>query len=637
MFAPLLLISITSFNQIDRQLGDYKEIQAVSQVRTFLGSTVELLRLVRSERASAIQYALSKGLSGKAVFQETAKKVGLFRQKARTEFRALQGRGLLKKAFPSIKNISNALNLLDKNREKIKSAQGYPTYQVFTKYNDAIDALLLVLMDISLSISQADIHHSNLIWLYSLTIEELISRQHDLLTMNELLIFETPEKLASMILIINQKNELKKELNLVWLSVEERMKLDKNLSAQKVSRLTPWEGHLLSAFKNGKRAGQLSAVSFVVDAMKQDLASIIVFNRWFYQSIANTTEAEIKNIYSAFTRIVLILLILVCVMGVTIYCIAIRGFVYRIRIVAQCLKAWEVKKQEFPRFNVDGRDEVGIVAAALNGLIDKLEIYHDELEDNRQELKQTHDELLVKQKKQADEERVAKDVFSRIIRSSDKIDGVGVWSRPFSTFSGDLVLSVKDSSGATHCLLCDFTGHGLPAALGAVPVSAIYRAMVNRGMSGSAVIDELNDKLKELLPTEYFCCAAYAIIDHQNQQAEIWNCGLPAIIVVNEAGNIRTEIEPSNLPLGIVKVSTEYEMSNISFASGDSIYLCTDGITEAENMQGEMLGQAAYLQLLQVKDRGFGRLKDIETSITQYMGKAPPSDDMSLVEIRFSG
>ena len=232
------------------------------------------------------------------------------------------------------------------------------------------------------------------------------------------------------------------------------------------------------------------------------------------------------------------------------------------------------------------------------------------------------------------EENVAKDVFSRIVKTTDHVEGVHWWGRSFSTFSGDLLLTAEDSSGGTHCLLCDFTGHGLPAALGAVPVSAIFRAMVRRDMYGDEVLAELNEKLKELLPTDYFACAAYMKIDFQGNNIKIWNCGMPPVVVVNRKGKVVDTCESQNLPLGITSLKS-FERNEYSVQAGDSLYAYSDGITEARNHAEEMFGQARFKALVMEEDVGAGRIEKISHALTNFIGDAALADDMSIVEIRF--
>lgn len=90
-------------------------------------------------------------------------------------------------------------------------------------------------------------------------------------------------------------------------------------------------------------------------------------------------------------------------------------------------------------------------------------------------------ELTAKQVELENEEKIARHVFENITASNtDTIPELTSWCQPMKTFSGDRILSAILPSGALRVILCDFTGHGLPAALGAVPVSSIHSAMAKK-------------------------------------------------------------------------------------------------------------------------------------------------------------
>lgn len=70
---------------------------------------------------------------------------------------------------------------------------------------------------------------------------------------------------------------------------------------------------------------------------------------------------------------------------------------------------------------------------------------------------------------------VAAEVFSKIMRSNERRCGnVKNLLSSMETASGDLALSVPKPSGGMYAFLGDFTGHGLSAAIGAVPVANIF-------------------------------------------------------------------------------------------------------------------------------------------------------------------
>jgi PAS domain S-box-containing protein len=251
-------------------------------------------------------------------------------------------------------------------------------------------------------------------------------------------------------------------------------------------------------------------------------------------------------------------------------------------------------------------------------------------------LEKTLAELTQKQLAQEEEERIARHVFENITASNnDIIPEVSSWCEPMGAFSGDMMLSAILPSGGIRIILCDFTGHGLPAALGAVPVSTIHSAMAKKGLPLEILMNELNNKLNELLPTGIFCCIAGIDLDAERTHAQIWNAGLPEVLVVNQTGEITQRIVSNHLPLGVVSYNkNELHCREIQLGAGDSIYALSDGLTEAESEAGDMFGQQRFEQLLMNETDEHGRLTDIRNSIGKFVGQAAPTDDVSLIEIK---
>ncbi len=252
------------------------------------------------------------------------------------------------------------------------------------------------------------------------------------------------------------------------------------------------------------------------------------------------------------------------------------------------------------------------------------------------QLQQTLMELTNKQAEMEEEERIARHVFENITASNNAmIPDVSFWCEPMATFSGDMMLSAILPSGNIRILLCDFTGHGLPAALGAVPVSTIHSAMAKKDLPLEVLMNELNDKLKALLPTGIFCCIAGIDLDEDRTQAHIWNAGLPDVLIVNNYGEITQRISSNHLPVGVVSYSeNELHCQTVVLHKGDAIYMLSDGLTESENEAGELFGQKRFEQLLMSEIDGDGRLVDIRKSVETFIGNAVATDDISLIEIK---
>ncbi|NOQ93523.1 MAG: SpoIIE family protein phosphatase [Methylophaga sp.] len=293
--------------------------------------------------------------------------------------------------------------------------------------------------------------------------------------------------------------------------------------------------------------------------------------------------------------------------------------------------AKRVDGSEFPIY-LSVREVQQLEPKLFTGIIQDI----TEWKKSDKKLKQAMDELKSKQAQLEDEEQIAKHVFANIISTNNEtLEELASWCVPMGIFSGDMILSSSLPSGGLRVVLCDFTGHGLPAALGAVPVSSIFRAMADKGLPLDILMGELNKKLKELLPTGIFCCIAGIDIDAARTHAHIWNAGLPDVIIVSDNGDIKQRVKSDHLPLGVVDYDhKEIHCVDVRLEIGDMIYAYSDGLTEAENEAGDMFGQDRFEQLLNEESNLDGRLVGIRNKISSYMGKAAATDDISLVEIK---
>lgn len=127
------------------------------------------------------------------------------------------------------------------------------------------------------------------------------------------------------------------------------------------------------------------------------------------------------------------------------------------------------------------------------------------------------------------EQRVAKAVFDKVAHSGClNASNVRYLQSPLALFNGDLLLAAYKPSGGMHVLLGDFTGHGLPAAIGAMPLAEVFYGMTAKGYPMADILREMNAKLKRILPVGVFCCATLLNLSFQRELVEVWNGGLPA-------------------------------------------------------------------------------------------------------------
>ncbi len=233
------------------------------------------------------------------------------------------------------------------------------------------------------------------------------------------------------------------------------------------------------------------------------------------------------------------------------------------------------------------------------------------------------------------EEEIAERIFNGAVTNDNvMLEQIKTLLRPAAIFSGDMLLTTYSPTRDLHVLLADFTGHGLAAALGALPASEVFRTMAGKGFLVEEILRGINRKLHHLLPTGLFMAAQYVCINSDLEYITVCNCGMPDILLLDADGrHISTRIVSRGLPLGIdpdVDYGEIREYRTIN--RGDRVVLASDGVIEATNINGEMFGEKRFEQALCEKEHE--TLKSVGEALDVFCKGATPSDDISLVEVQ---
>ncbi|RKZ89494.1 MAG: fused response regulator/phosphatase [Gammaproteobacteria bacterium] len=203
-----------------------------------------------------------------------------------------------------------------------------------------------------------------------------------------------------------------------------------------------------------------------------------------------------------------------------------------------------------------------------------------------------------------------------------------VLSKPLARFSGDLVLSAPKPSGGINIFIGDFTGHGLPAAVGALPVAEVFYGMTQKGFSISDIIEEINKKLLFILPENLFCAACLVELEQEGKMLAVWNGGLPDMLVIDQDSQIKHRVVSDHLPLGVSEMhKADLETVFVEVAAGDKVFWCSDGVSHAVNKQGDKFGQHS-IDLALAKGRDLATLEQVLTEFSDGQ-----TDDLTMVEL----
>ena len=111
-------------------------------------------------------------------------------------------------------------------------------------------------------------------------------------------------------------------------------------------------------------------------------------------------------------------------------------------------------------------------------------------------------------------------------------------------------------------------------------------------------------------------------------ELELINCGhVPPLLV---SGDTITKLEDGNLPVGWSRGSSSM-CRDFQMKPGDRLLLVTDGVTEAEDAEGEFFG----VERLEACCRD--GLAAIEQAVTDFRGETALTDDCTITEMIYRG
>ncbi len=232
------------------------------------------------------------------------------------------------------------------------------------------------------------------------------------------------------------------------------------------------------------------------------------------------------------------------------------------------------------------------------------------------------------------EQRVAKAVFDKVAHSGClSAPNIRYLQSPYALFNGDLLLAAYKPSGGMHVLLGDFTGHGLPAAIGAMPLAEVFYGMTAKGYAMADILREMNAKLKRILPIGVFCCATFLNLSFQRRMLEVWNGGLPDGYLRRAESGELVRLVSRHLPLGVLdQGSFNAHFESYPVETGDRILLVSDGVLETRNDSDELFGDQRLRAVFDANTDRNRLFDDIQLALSAFRGQA--QDDVSMIEVR---
>ncbi len=222
---------------------------------------------------------------------------------------------------------------------------------------------------------------------------------------------------------------------------------------------------------------------------------------------------------------------------------------------------------------------------------------------------------------------------------------------PCDELAGDTLGIVPLDATKVGVYVVDVSGHGVPSALMSVSLSRLLSAdpgssvlwttdtgaAESRISSPLEVMEELSRHFRHDTQTGQYFTMVYAVIDIERRSLTYASAGHEPLIIVgeNRESQLGTSTGPpvALIPASIMK--STYEERTVDLGSGDRIYLYSDGIPEANDVDDEEFGgnrlTEKLVELLH-KDLDEGLPVILET-VRKWQGRPEFDDDVTIVGV----
>jgi sigma-B regulation protein RsbU (phosphoserine phosphatase) len=207
---------------------------------------------------------------------------------------------------------------------------------------------------------------------------------------------------------------------------------------------------------------------------------------------------------------------------------------------------------------------------------------------------------------------------------------------PHHTVGGDYYDWLEIDKDRKIVCIADVSGKGVPAALLMSNFQASLRTLLRKTSDLEEIIKDLNYQVFESANGENFITFFIALIDMRDQKITYVNAGHNPPFLLNDEGIC--ELDKGTLVLGAFRYLPFLEIGQFKVKKEQTLFLYTDGLTEAFNEEEEDFGSERVEIFLKNNSTASPSLliSQLLIQLDEFVGKKPFSDDITLLVCNFN-
>ncbi len=310
------------------------------------------------------------------------------------------------------------------------------------------------------------------------------------------------------------------------------------------------------------------------------------------------------------------------------------------RSISRPLRAMAKATEEMAQGNLDAevpavksRDEVGILAESFRRMGESLKRYIRDLTETTAAKERIESELSIAHD-------IQMSLLPKIFPAFPDRKEFDIYAviEPAREVGGDLYdfFFIDD----THLcfVIADVSGKGVPSALLMAEAKILIKVTARESVTPDQILYKINNELCMHNATKMFATVFLGILDTATGEVLYSNGGHNPPLAIDRDGKAEFLGVSPGLVAGVLE-NFEYVTGRLVLKEGETLFMYTDGVTEAMNAAGELFSEERLLLSVKaLSSKPIGQmLGKLNEEIISFAQGSPQSDDITMMALKFIG
>ena len=187
-------------------------------------------------------------------------------------------------------------------------------------------------------------------------------------------------------------------------------------------------------------------------------------------------------------------------------------------------------------------------------------------------------------------------------------------------------------------VIADVSGKGIPAALFMMNVKLMIKSFAQTGIAPSEVLERANKELCDNNKAEMFVTVWLGILEISSGKMTASNAGHEYPVIGHPATGFELVKDKHGLVIGGME-GMKYQDYELQLNPGDRLFVYTDGVPEATNLNNELFGTDRMLDALNADKEAKPEemLENVYKTVGEFVGEAEQFDDVTMLGLAYYG